>query len=49
MIFVADKDIKDIRSKLSKDANTIADRLDKNIQVIDLNMGKPSPFFLDQL
>ena len=40
VIYVADKDIKVIKSKLSTDLSAIADWLDQNAMIINLNKGK---------
>ena len=40
VIYVADKDIKVIKSKLSKDMNAIADWLDQVALIVNLNKGK---------
>ena len=40
VIYIADKDIKVIKSKLSTDLNAIADWLDQNALIINLNKGK---------
>ena len=40
VIYVADKDIKVIKSKLSEDMNAIAEWLDQNALIINLNKGK---------
>ena len=40
VIYVADKDIKVIKSKLAKDINAIADWLNQNALIINLNKGK---------
>ena len=40
VIYVADKDIKVIKTKLSNDMNAIADWLDQNALIINLNKGK---------